>query len=113
MEKASDQDIFNAITVLSEYNKNNDVSQGDAELVKQRVDSWQKAMENYNRNLVSYSETKRISEFDKLNRCRPTEYERRVAARTRRLNIPKPNEVIEAEILLRRVKNQVDLALNS
>ncbi len=105
MEQPSDHDIFNAIMILNEHKKNPVQQDESFEMVKRRVDDWNNQMK-YANNLTK-------EEYAHLRSWRPSRHEReRVERESRCPSRPKlPEEVRQAQILLTRVKLQIESVL--
>lgn len=107
MEKTLDSAIFNAILVLTEYKKNSNNIEEDEKMIRNRVADWRRQFrlsqnldENGYEHLMSWKPSRR--EFEIADR--PPWPRRSSRARA-------PEEVIQAQILLNRVKLQIENVL--
>lgn len=105
MEQPSDSSIFNAILILNEYKNNPNNREEDEKMIRNRVADWRRQFslaqnldEDGYRHLMSWKPPKR--EFEIASR-EPWPRARREP----------PEEVIQAQMLLNRVKLQIENVL--
>ena len=102
MEKTLDSTIFNAILVLTEYKKNcNNIE--DEKMIRNRVADW--------RRQFSLSQNLDDNGYDHLMSWKPSRREFELADWPRSNRTGAPEEVIQAQILLNRVKLQIENVL--
>ena len=109
MEQTSDSSIFNAILILNEYKNNSNNREEDEKMIRNRVADWRRQFrlahnldqEAY-RHLMSWKPPRREFEIaDTPARPRSNRITRAGA----------PEEVIQAQLLLNRVKLQIENVL--
>lgn len=107
MEQDSDSSIFQAILLIKEHNKNND-EDNYREMVYRMVETWEEAAKSYRYKLKTYTTEEANCNYVNLMKGRPTTHEYNIYRERNRRNIkPKSIQVIEAENLLIRVKNEI------
>jgi len=109
MEQTSDSSIFNAILILNEYKNNPNNREEDEKMIRNRVADWRRQF-SLAQNLDEHG-------YDHLMSWKPSRREFEIADRppwprsNRITTAGAPQEVIQAQILLNRVKIQIENVL--
>ncbi len=103
MEKTSDSTIFNAVLILNDYKNSPSNFEEDWDMIKNRVVDWETQYKLSN-NLTDH-------EYSHLMSWKPSQREFEIAKQTWRPRPQPPPEVLEARMLLNRLKNQIENVL--
>jgi hypothetical protein len=109
MEQPSDSSIFNAILILNEYKNNPNNREEDEKMIRNRVADW--------RRQFSLAQNLDEGDYRHLMSWKPSRREFEIAdepswpCSNRITRVGAPEEVIQAQMLLSRVKLQIENVL--